>query len=104
MRWCSRCGSHAAVQREAGGNAANGLPNLRCPRNGKRTNFPQEIPFHHMKPLGASEQRAWEGDWNDPPARIPANTVAARPEERAVVTPNALAGTPVRVFETFPST
>ena len=34
----------------------------------------------------------------DPPARIPANKVAARPKERAAVTPNALAGTPVRVL------
>ncbi len=53
--------------------------NLRCPRNGKRMNFPgNSAPS--VKPLGASEQRAWEGDGNDPPARIPANTVVARPK------------------------
>jgi hypothetical protein len=28
--------------------------NLRCPRNGKRTNFTEEIPPHHQKPLGAA--------------------------------------------------
>jgi hypothetical protein len=35
--WCSRCGSHAAVQREAGGCAVHSKANLRCPRNGKWT-------------------------------------------------------------------
>jgi hypothetical protein len=51
--------------------------NLRCPRNGKRMNFlHREIPPHHCSHWDASEQRAWEGDEDDPPARIPANTVA----------------------------
>jgi len=44
------------------GMPANGVPNLRCPRNGKRPNFLKKFRFHHKKPLGASEQRAWEGD------------------------------------------
>jgi hypothetical protein len=48
------------------GMPANGVPNLRCPRNGKRTNFLKKFRFHHKKPLGASEQRAWEGDGNRP--------------------------------------
>jgi hypothetical protein len=39
--------------------------NLRCPRNGKRTNF-SKFRFHHAKPLDAPEQRAWEGDESRP--------------------------------------
>jgi len=79
--------------------------NLRCPRNGKRCEF-LEIPLSsrksHWTRLNSVPGKAMKVD---PPARIPANTVAAPfPQRKArALTPIALAGKPVRVFETgFP--
>jgi hypothetical protein len=83
------------------GKPANGVPNLRCPRNGKRTNFSRNstpITRSHWARLNSAPGKAMEVD---PQARIPANTVAARPKERAAVTPNVLAGKPVRVLKRF---
>jgi hypothetical protein len=52
----------------------------------------------------ATKQRGWEGDGSAPPARIPANTVAALFKKGAAVTPNVLAGKPVRVLNVgYPS-
>jgi hypothetical protein len=77
-----------------------GFANLRCPRNGKRMNFPgNSAPS--SKPLGAPETARLGRRWNDPPARIPANKVAAPSHEGAAVTPNVLAGKPVRVLKRF---
>ena len=52
--------------------------NLRCPRNGKRTNSSQRDSAPSTKPLDAPETARLGRRWKyDPPARIPANTVVA---------------------------
>jgi hypothetical protein len=53
-----------------------GRPNLRCPRNGKRMDVLADIPFPSAQATGFTARCTWEGDGNDPPARIPANEVA----------------------------
>src|SRR3954466_4807356 len=78
--------------------SVDGQANLRCPRNGKRTNFLTEIPPHHRSHWARLKQRAWEGDGSVPPARIPANTVAAPLRNGTALTPTVLAGKPVRVL------
>jgi hypothetical protein len=57
-----------------------GMANLRCPRNGKRTNFARNsVPS--SKPLDALPKQTRLGRrWNCPPARIPANKEEARPQ------------------------
>jgi hypothetical protein len=63
FRWCSRRGSHAAVQREAGGRVHKDEPNLRCPRNGKQTrslNCSGDSAFI-TQPLD-DNRVVWEGD------------------------------------------
>ncbi len=70
-------------------------------------NSREGIPSRHTQPLGACEQRAWEGDGNAPPARIPANLVVAPSFGRAAVTPihtGGEAGTGFFMFESFMST
>jgi hypothetical protein len=52
-------GSRPAVQREAGGTGHHGLPNLRCPRNGKQTSPERKFGLRfHLKPLATLKQAA----------------------------------------------
>mgnify|MGYP003432688605 CR=1 FL=1 len=79
--------------------AFNRPPNLRCPRNGKRTNhlLKNRFCFHqdHWAHAKHAAGKVMEGA---PPARIPANTVASRAFQgkRSLVT-HMLAGKPARV-------
>jgi hypothetical protein len=54
-----------------------GKPNLRCPRNGKWTHRKAPLPSQPLSVLNTRLGRRWR---LIPPARIPANTVAARLE------------------------
>ena len=62
--------------------------NLRCPRNGKRSDFAlasAKSRFALDKPLGGARNSApGKAAKTNPPARIPANTVAPRDFDRAV--------------------
>ena len=69
-----------AVQREAGGQATHGKPNLRCPRNGKQTVVVRDVSGAAARFLSRplAQASSWEGRGRSHlPARIPANTVAS---------------------------
>ena len=82
--WCSRCGSHAAVQREAG-ESASLTPmtfNLRCPRKGKTDDYRLEfLVCSQLSSLATEtpEQGLGKAMRVAPSARIPANKVMVRP-------------------------
>ena len=81
--------------------AFNGLPNLRCPRNGKRTNHLLKNRFcFHQDHWAHAKHAAGKVMEVAPPARIPANKVVVRPRFAGVHGRNAqaLAGTLVRAF------